>query len=159
MAETAFEFRGVLLVHNLAETEELARRVAPGLRVGDTIALKGELGAGKTTLARAILQSLGVKGDVPSPTFTLVQEYETPRLKVLHCDLYRIEDCAETAELGMEDALREGAVLIEWPDRAESLIPRDALWIEMQISGETDRRVTISGPKRWSFLRTTDGCP
>lgn len=159
MAERVSEFRGVLLVRNLAETEELARRVAPGLRAGDTIALKGELGAGKTTLARAILQTLGAEGDVPSPTFTLVQEYETPRLRVLHCDLYRIEDCAEAAELGLEDALRDGAVLIEWPDRAESLIPQDALWIEMQISGESDRRVAISGPKRWSFLRSTDGSP
>jgi len=141
------------LARNLAETEDLARRIAPGLRLGDTVALKGELGAGKTTLARAILRALGEEGEVPSPSFTLVQEYETPRLKILHCDLYRVADCAELNELGLEDALRESAVLIEWPERAKSRIPQDALWIEMEISGEGERRMTVSGPERWSHLR------
>ena len=152
MAEKASGFQGGLLVRSLAETEYLARRIAPELRVGDTVALKGELGAGKTTLARAILRALGVVGEVPSPSFTLVQEYETPRLKVLHCDLYRIGDTAELAELGIEDALRESAVLIEWPERAQSRIPQNALWIEMEISGASERRMTISGAGRWSFL-------
>ena len=124
--------------------------------MGDTVALKGELGAGKTTLARAILRALGEEGEVPSPSFTLVQEYETPRLKILHCDLYRVANCAELAELGLEDALRESAVLIEWPERAKSRIPQDALWIEMEISGEGERCMTVSGPKRWSHLRGGD---
>jgi len=141
------------MVRSLAETEDLARRIAPELRVGDTLALKGALGAGKTTLARAILRTLGVDGEVPSPSFTLVQEYETPRLKVLHCDLYRIRDATELAELGIEDALRDSAVLIEWPERAESCIPENALWIEMEISGQSERRVAMSGAERWSFLQ------
>ena len=140
-------------MRSLAETEDLARRIAPELRVGDAVALKGELGAGKTTFARAILRALGVEGEVPSPSFTLVQEYETTRLKVLHCDLYRISDTAELAELGIEDALRESAVLIEWPERGESRIPDNALWIELEISGESERRMTISGTERWSFLQ------
>ena len=140
------------MVRSLAETEDLARRIAPELRVGDIVALKGELGAGKTTLARAILRALGVEGEVPSPSFTLVQEYDTPQLKVLHCDLYRIADTAEFAELGIEDALRESAVLIEWPERAQSRISKSALWIGMEICGESERRMTISGAGRWSFL-------
>ena len=111
------------------------------------------MGAGKTTLARAILRALGVEGEVPSPSFTLVQEYETPQLKVLHCDLYRIADAGELAELGIEDALRRSAVLIEWPERAGSHIPQNALRIEMEIVGESERRVMITGEKRWSFLQ------
>lgn len=153
MAEKASGFQGNLLVRSLAETEDLARRIASELRVGDTVALRGGLGAGKTTLARAILRALGVEGDVPSPSFTLVQEYETSRFKVLHCDLYRIIDKAELAELGIEDGLRESAMLIEWPERAESHIAEDALWIEMEISGQHERRVGVSGPERWSCLQ------
>jgi len=140
-------------VRSLAETNDLARRIAPELRVGDTVALKGELGAGKTTFARAILRALGVEGEVPSPSFTLVQEYETARLKVLHCDLYRISETAELAELGIEDALRESVVLIEWPERGDSRIPDNALWIELEACGESERRMTISGTERWSFLQ------
>lgn len=153
MAENVSGFQCSLLVRSLAETEYLARQIAPELRAGDTLALKGELGAGKTTLARALLRALGVEGEVPSPSFTLVQEYETPQLEVLHCDLYRIADAGELAELGIEDALRRSAVLIEWPERAESHIPQNALRIEMEIIGESERRVTMAGEKRWSFLQ------
>ena len=143
---------GFFLVRSVAQTDDFARRIAPELRAGDTIALKGELGAGKTTLARAILRALGAEGEVPSPSFTLVQEYETPRLKVLHCDLYRVGNTAEVDELGIEDALSESAVLIEWPERAKTHIPENALWIEMEIYGESERRMTVSGAERWSFL-------
>ena len=141
------------MLRSLAQTEDLARRIAPALRVGDTVALTGGLGAGKTTLARAILRAMGVEGEVPSPSFTLVQEYETPAMKVVHCDLYRVADPSELDELGIDDALRDGAVLIEWPERARSSIPEDALWIGLEIAGEHERRVTVSGGDRWSFLR------
>jgi tRNA threonylcarbamoyl adenosine modification protein YjeE len=140
MADKASGFEGGLLVRSVAETEDLARRIAPRLRVGDTVALKGELGAGKTTMARAILRSLGVGGEIPSPSFTLVQEYETPRMNIVHCDLYRVSDAAELTELGLDEALHDGALLIEW-------------WIEMEIAGVSERRVKISGPERWAFLR------
>jgi len=153
MADKASGFEGGLLVRSLAETEDVARRIAPRLRVGDTVALKGELGAGKTTMARAILRSLGVGGEIPSPSFTLVQEYETPRMNIVHCDLYRVSDTAELTELGLEEALHDGALLIEWPERAMSAIAGDALWIEMEIAGVSERRVKISGPERWAFLR------
>jgi tRNA threonylcarbamoyl adenosine modification protein YjeE len=152
MADKSSGFQGGLLVHSLAETEDLARRIAPRLRAGDTVALTGDLGAGKTTLARAILRALGVEGDIPSPTFTLVQDYDTARLKVVHCDLYRIGDCSEVDELGFDEALGDGAILIEWPERAPSRVDADALWIKIEIAGESDRRIKFSGPERWAFL-------
>ncbi|HEX4532755.1 MAG TPA: tRNA (adenosine(37)-N6)-threonylcarbamoyltransferase complex ATPase subunit type 1 TsaE, partial [Rhizomicrobium sp.] len=104
--------------------------------------------AGKTTLARAILQSLGVSEAIPSPTFTLVQSYETAGLRVRHYDLYRLEDAAEMDELGLDEALDEGAVLIEWPERAGGRLPDDALMLKLRIEGQ-GRRADISGPPRW----------
>jgi tRNA threonylcarbamoyl adenosine modification protein YjeE len=157
MADNSSEIEGGLLLRSLAETEDLARRIAPRLRVGDTVALKGELGAGKTTMARAILRSLGVEGDIPSPSFTLVQEYKTPCMSIAHCDLYRVSDSAELAELGLEEALCNGALLVEWPERACAEIAADALWIELEIAGEGERRARLSGPDRWAFLRNKEG--
>jgi len=157
MAEKASEFEGGFLVRSLAETEDLARRIAPQLRRGDTLALKGELGAGKTALARAILRGLGVEGEVPSPSFTLVQEYTTRSVNIAHCDLYRIEQASDVDELGWEEALESGALIVEWPERAPSRISGDALWIEIAIAGESARHVNISGPMRWAFLCETVG--
>src|SRR5271170_7489698 len=111
MLENLPEFVGNLTVRGPDETANLGRRIASEIGRGDSIALEGDLGAGKTTLARAILRALGATGEIPSPSFTLVQQYDTPRLKVAHCDFYRIEDPAEVDELGLEDALMEGAAL------------------------------------------------
>jgi tRNA threonylcarbamoyladenosine biosynthesis protein TsaE len=133
----------------LSATEALGARIAAALRVGDLVALEGDLGAGKTTLARAILASLGVTENVPSPTFTLVQEYETPRLTVRHFDLYRLEKPSEIAELGLDDALLDGAALIEWPERAEGLLPDDRLQVALSLDTGI-RRARLSGPMRWS---------
>ncbi len=94
--------------------------IATRLRVGDVVALHGGLGAGKTTLARAILAALGHHGEVPSPTFTIIETYDDPalRLPVVHADFYRLNDPSELVEIGLDD-YREGAVLIaEWPDHA-----------------------------------------
>ena len=152
MADEASRFAGGLVVHNLAETEQLARRIAAHLRVGDAIALVGELGAGKTTLARAVLRALGVKGEVPSPSFTLVQEYETPGLRIAHCDFYRVVQPSELDEIGLEDALATGAAMIEWPERASGRIPPDALVIRIGVVGESERSMQLAGPKRWACL-------
>lgn len=133
-----------------AETETLGARIAGGLGVGDAVALEGDLGAGKTTLARAILRALGVTEDVPSPTFTLVQEYDTPRLIVRHYDLYRVADAAELGELGLDEALDEGAALIEWPERAGDRLPPETLHVALSITGPTARRAKLSGPAKWA---------
>lgn len=105
---------------DLAAMEAYGARIAAKLKAGDVVALEGGLGAGKTTLARAILASLGHYGEVPSPTFTIVETYVAPplRLAVTHADFYRLEDPSELAEIGLDD-YREGAVLLaEWPDHA-----------------------------------------
>lgn len=152
MADEASRFAGGLVVHNLAETEQFARRIAADLRAGDAIALSGDLGAGKTTLVRAVLRALGIRGEVPSPSFTLVQEYETPRLKVAHLDFYRIAQDSELDEIGLDDALSAGAALIEWPERAPARIPADALTVRIEIVGESERSMELAGPARWAHL-------
>src|SRR5258708_7628186 len=111
MAEISETFRQTVALPDLDAPPRLGAGVARGLGVGDCVALWGELGAGKTTLARAILRALGVEEDVPSPTFTIVQSYETPRLAVSHYDLYRIKSPREMRELGFDDALLDGAAL------------------------------------------------
>jgi tRNA threonylcarbamoyl adenosine modification protein YjeE len=87
---------------------------------------------------------------VPSPTFTLVQHYETPQLSIDHFDLYRVEQESEIEQLGLEDALSAGAVLIEWPDRAGSRLPADALHVELEIADERSRRAIVSGRAEWA---------
>lgn len=130
---------------DLVQLDILASRLALILKTGDVIALSGPLGAGKTTLARAVVTRLGGEGEVPSPTFALMQRYETPRLTLTHCDFYRLVP-AELDELGLEDALSEGAVLIEWPERAAGWLPADRLDIAMDETATPDmRRIVLTG--------------
>ena len=149
MSKDSQRFERTVPLPGLAATEALGARIAASLQVGDAVALEGDLGAGKTTLARAILHSLGVTEEVPSPTFTLVQYYETPRLNVRHYDLYRIENPSEMDELGLDEALDDGAALIEWPERAMAWLPSDRLHVALSIA-EGGRRAQISGPPRWA---------
>jgi tRNA threonylcarbamoyl adenosine modification protein YjeE len=144
-------FQGLFPLPDLEATKRLGARIAAVLKCGDAVALQGELGAGKTTLARAILTGLGVEESVPSPTFTLVQTYATPALKISHYDLYRLKNAREMDELGLDEALETGAALIEWPERAEDRLPPDRLNIE--LSGEREeRRAIMQGPGRWQEL-------
>lgn len=141
------------LVLDEAGLERFACLVALDLRAGDLVALGGDLGAGKTTFARAAIRSLlgDAEAEVPSPTFSLVQTYETPRGVVTHCDLYRIEgeDCA--SELGLEEALARGALLIEWPERAHALISDARLDIGLEeAEGGVRRCVTLTGHGDWA---------
>ena len=135
----------------LAQTQALGAAIARRLRRGDAVALWGDLGAGKTTLARAILTALGVTGEVPSPTFTIVQSYETPGLLVSHYDLYRLKSPREMDELGLDDALDQGAVLVEWPVRAPEALPPDALHVRLSLD-DGERSARITGPARWQGL-------
>jgi tRNA threonylcarbamoyl adenosine modification protein YjeE len=151
MAENIETFRGARALPDLEATARLGAAVAGGLRPGDAVALWGDLGAGKTTLARAILRALGVSEDVPSPTFTLVQSYDTPRLAVSHYDLYRLKHVREMEELGFDDALAQGAVLVEWPERAPEALPPDALHVRLSLSDGT-RVAKLTGPARWESL-------
>jgi len=131
-------------------TERFGVALAPLLRVGDSVALFGELGAGKTSLCRGILHGLGFEGEVPSPTFPLVQIYgppETP-LPVWHVDLYRVEAAGELEELGLDDALGEGALLIEWPERLPFLWP-ETLRLTLTAPQAGGRSLTASIPAAW----------
>ena len=126
---------------DLDATDRLARRLAPHLRPGDLIALHGNLGAGKTTFARALISTLsGRQTDVPSPTYTLIKTYETPGLTIYHFDLYRLEDPDEVLELGWDDTL-DGLALVEWPARAGHHLPqwRLDLTLEQTVDGRTAR--------------------
>lgn len=137
---------------DLAATAALGAAIAGQLDRGDAVLLKGDLGSGKTTLARAILSALGVDETVPSPTFTLVQTYETPRFPVSHYDLYRLKRPSELDELGLDEALDDGAALIEWPERAEDRLPPGALTVH--LLADRERRATLAGPARWRSLET-----
>jgi tRNA threonylcarbamoyl adenosine modification protein YjeE len=143
-------FETIVNLPDETATAELGARIAEALASGDVVLLKGELGAGKTTLARAILRALGVKGHVPSPTFTLVQAYETERLVLFHFDLYRIESPRELAELGIDDALDQGVALVEWPERGfPPHLAADALTVCLTQRDANFREARISGPARW----------
>ena len=128
---------------DLAATEALGGRLAGVLRVGDVVLLEGPLGAGKSALARALLRALcGDAGlEVPSPTYTLVQSYETRLGAVAHFDLWRLEGPAGLAELGWDEA---AVALVEWPDRLGALRPADALGVTLSVQGE-GRRAVLTG--------------
>jgi tRNA threonylcarbamoyladenosine biosynthesis protein TsaE len=118
-------------------TQRWGGALAERLRPGDAICLSGGLGAGKTTLARALIRALTrADEEVPSPTFTLVQSYEGRDFPVAHFDLYRLVSAAEAAELGLDEALDVGAAVIEWPDRLGNDLPPDRLDIQLTIQGD-----------------------
>jgi tRNA threonylcarbamoyl adenosine modification protein YjeE len=134
---------------DLVKLDSLASRLALFLRPGDIVALSGPLGAGKTTLVRALVARLGGEGEVPSPTFALMQRYETPRLVLTHCDLYRLGP-AEIDELGLDDALSEGAAIVEWPERAGDWLPKDRLDIAIEETATPGaRRIVLAGHGDW----------
>lgn len=132
-------------------TEELGARLAAALRPGDAVALSGDLGTGKTTLARGVLRGLGFDGDVASPTFPIVVAYEPPdvRLPLRHVDLYRIEDSAEIEELALDEARLDGALLIEWPERLGGALWADALRLRIGPEERGGRALTAEVPAAW----------
>ena len=130
-----------------AATAALATRLARLVRRGDVIALKGELGTGKTSFARAFIRArAGHDETVPSPTFTLVQVYELPDLSVWHVDGYRLRHPDEAWELGLEDAFHDGVSLIEWPERLGRLVPNRRLEITFEHGAAPEARRAIIDP-------------
>jgi len=129
-------------IENEGELAALAARLAPLLRKGDVVTLSGPLGAGKTAFARALILALNpAAGEVPSPTFTLVQTYETPRFPVWHFDLYRLaEKELDILELGWEEARATGVALVEWPDRLGRLLPGKSIEIDINFIKDSENK-------------------
>ena len=142
------------IIHSEKEMGALAARLAPLLKKGDMVALVGSLGAGKTAFSRALIQSLSPEvGEVPSPTFTLVQTYDLPNLSIWHFDLYRLQEKElDILELGWDEARRFGVSLVEWPDRLGGLLPKDRLEIDIAFDKDSDnsRVVTLIPHGAWS---------
>ncbi|MBV8890126.1 MAG: tRNA (adenosine(37)-N6)-threonylcarbamoyltransferase complex ATPase subunit type 1 TsaE [Alphaproteobacteria bacterium] len=141
----------VLNLPNEAATARLAARLARVAAAGDVIALKGDLGAGKTTFARAFIRARGRSREpVPSPTFTLVQLYPAAEVTIWHIDLYRLRQPEEAWELGIEEAFRDGIALIEWPERLAALLPREHLELALAPGDAPEaRRAMLSASPGW----------
>ena len=131
-------------------THALGARLGSLAAIGDVITLKGPLGAGKTSVARGLLSALGLAGEAPSPSFAIVQPYAPPEISmpVLHVDLYRIEDPAEIEELGLDEALADSLLIVEWPERAPGMWP-EALALSLTIEPDGSRALTAEVPAPW----------
>lgn len=127
------------------DTERHAAALAAAAGRGDVFALHGDLGAGKTCWARGFIRALaGAEIDVPSPTFTLIQTYDTPRGMVAHFDLYRLKSPEDVLEIGWDDALADGIALIEWPARAGSFLPRRRYDVTLTHGPHATRQITVT---------------
>ena len=140
---------------NVDATRSLGRRLGESAPPGAVVALRGELGAGKTALAKGVGAGLGVTAIVTSPTFILMAVYEGGRLPLYHADLYRLGDESELLELGLDEALEgDGLSLVEWPDRFPGVLPADHLEIHLRWTGEDTREATVRahGPRAAALL-------
>jgi tRNA threonylcarbamoyladenosine biosynthesis protein TsaE len=147
-APTLVDSRDIALP-DAAATLALGRRLGAHLAPGDVVCLTGNLGAGKTTLARGVIEAwTGAPEDAPSPTYTLVQTYEGARGELWHVDLYRLKRSDEAWELGLDEAFVRAACVIEWPERLAGDLPRDRLDIELTPHGE-GRRATLTAHGVW----------
>ena len=132
-----------------AATLAFGGKLARALRVGDVVTLSGPLSAGKTTLVRGLLKALGHKGEVPSPSFAIVQPYENLSLPVWHVDLYRIEDPSGLVELGLEDIRDDGVLIIEWPEHGHASAWPEALGLSLNVGEDGERALTANVPSAW----------
>ena len=142
---------GMLILADAAATEALGRTLGTLLRAGDVVALFGDLGAGKTSLARGALAALGLAGEAPSPTFAIVQPYAPPELAlpVAHVDLYRLDAPEDAGELGLDELLEDCALLVEWPERLGEALWPHALRLSLAADPGGGRRLTWSAPAAW----------
>ncbi|WP_114228154.1 MULTISPECIES: tRNA (adenosine(37)-N6)-threonylcarbamoyltransferase complex ATPase subunit type 1 TsaE [Sphingomonas] len=137
-----------MILDDEAATARLGARLAGLLRAGDVVTLSGPLGAGKTALARAVLHAAGHRGEVPSPTFAIVQPYDELEPPIWHCDLYRLDD-AELEELGLDTILADGALLVEWPERAGEGAWPEALHLRLAVREDGRRALTWEVSAAW----------
>jgi len=137
-----------MILSDEGQTKAIGRTIADRLRAGDIVTLSGPLGVGKTSLARSILAGLGHEGEVPSPTFAIVQPYELLDPPVWHVDLYRLDDPSELDELGL-DMAADGVLLVEWPERAEDGAFPHALRLVLDFAGDGARSLTAQVPPSW----------
>jgi tRNA threonylcarbamoyladenosine biosynthesis protein TsaE len=137
-----------MILEDEQATLRLGKKLAAALRPGDVIKLSGPLGVGKTALARGVLEGLGHLGEVPSPSFAIVQPYEELDPPVWHIDLFRIEDRSELDELGLE-AADEGVLLVEWPERADPAAWPQALGLTLDFATSGARCLTADVPASW----------
>ncbi len=132
-----------LETHSADETRSLGERIGVLLEAGDVVLLEGPLGAGKTAMTQGIGRGAGSADLVISPTFVLMNEYRG-RVQVYHVDLYRLEDAAEIVALDLPGYTAEGALIVEWPERGEGLLPRDHLHVQIEHTGESSRTITLT---------------
>ena len=131
--------------------EAFGADIARHLRAGEAVCLSGPLGAGKSTLARGLIRALtSLEQEVPSPTFTLMQTYESPGLTVAHFDLYRLKRAEEAFELGLDEALEIGAVVVEWSERLEDAAPANRLEVRLEIAEDGGRLASWRGHGVWT---------
>jgi tRNA threonylcarbamoyladenosine biosynthesis protein TsaE len=140
-----------MILADMTDTEAAGQALAQVVKAGDVITLSGALGVGKTALVRTILAALGHQGEVPSPTFAIVQPYETRHPPVWHADLYRIQDPSELDELGL-DAASDGVLLVEWPEQAGDQYWPEALQLTLDFRPNGARRLTAKVPRSWQSL-------
>jgi tRNA threonylcarbamoyladenosine biosynthesis protein TsaE len=134
-----------ITTHSPQETRQLGRKLGQLLRPGDLLCLQGDLGAGKTTLTQGIAEGWGSTDSVSSPTFVMVNLYRAAdQAPLYHMDSYRIESLPEAAQLGIDDMLAEGALIVEWPERIEALLPKERIWMTLTHISETERQLEIS---------------
>ncbi len=127
-----------------AETRALGQRIAGQLQAGDVLLLEGDLGAGKSEFTRGIAQGLGITGYIPSPSFTILQVYNTGRLPLFHFDWYRVDSSEELYEMAMDEYLYDdGVAVVEWPSAAEDALPETRLRIVIRVLGENIRSFTL----------------
>ena len=137
------------VTNSASETRALGEQLAAGLRPGNTVILEGELGAGKSELARGIARGLGVTETVTSPSFTILNVYESGRCPLYHFDWYRLESEEELYELGMDEYLGgDGIAVVEWAERCPDAVPEDCIRIRLEATGEETRRITVNDGRR-----------
>ncbi len=137
-----------VLTKSAKETKALGKKIAATLKGGEILALKGELGSGKTTFVQGLAKGLKVKQRIISPTFILVREYEAGRKKLFHIDLYRIQGDIEMEikSLGLEELWEndKNIVVIEWADKIKKIIPKNATWMEFEMTGGNKRKIKFN---------------